>query len=129
MNIRFLSLADHEVDDAVAWYDEQAEGLGGDFLDELDRVIRLIRIYPLLATQIEPEIRRFLLARFPYSLIYGIDQETIVVIAVAPQHREPRYWAESHGHDLIARTSLHQLPRRIMASDMSSTSGHAAAKS
>ena len=94
MNIRFLSLADHEVDDAVAWYDEQAEGLGRDFLDELDRVIRLIKIYPLLPTQIEPEIRRFLLARFPYSLIYGIDQETIVVIAVAPQHREPRYWAD-----------------------------------
>ncbi len=81
MNIRFLSLADQEVDDAVAWYNEQAEGLGRDFLDELDRVSRLIRTYPLLATQIEPEIRRFLFTRFPYSLIYGIDQETIVVIA------------------------------------------------
>ncbi len=94
MNIRFLSLADREVDDAVAWYNERAEGLGRDFLDELDRVSRLIRIYPLLATQIEPEIRRFLFTRFPYSLIYGIDQETIVVIAVAHQHREPRYWAD-----------------------------------
>jgi plasmid stabilization system protein ParE len=94
MNIRFLSLADQEVDDAVAWYNEQAEGLGRDFLDELDRVIRLIRTYPLLATQIEPEIRRFLLIRFPYSLVYGIDQETIVVIAVAHLHREPRYWAD-----------------------------------
>ena len=46
-----------------------------------------------MATQIEEEIRRFLFTRFPYSLIYGIDQETIVVIAVAHQHREPRYWA------------------------------------
>lgn len=60
MNIRFLSLADQEVDDAVAWYNELAEGLGRDFLDELDRVIRLIRTYPLLAKQIEPEIGRFL---------------------------------------------------------------------
>jgi len=94
MNIRFLSLADQEVDDAVAWYNEQAEDLGRDFLDELDRVIRLTRTYPLLATQIEPEIRRFLFTRFPYSLIYGIDQETIVVIAVAHHHREPRYWAD-----------------------------------
>jgi plasmid stabilization system protein ParE len=94
MNIRFLSLADQEVDDAVAWYDEHAEGLSRDFLDELDRVIRLIRTYPLLPRQIESEIRRFLFTRFPYSLIYGIDQKTIVVIAVAHQHRQPRYWAD-----------------------------------
>jgi len=85
-------LADQEVDDAVQWHEEQAEGLGLAFLDELDRVVRLVRTYPLVATQIEPEIRRFLFARFPYSLIYGIDHETIVVIAVAHQHRKPRYW-------------------------------------
>ena len=97
MNIRFLSLADQEVDDAVRWYDEQTEGLSRDFLDELDRIVRLVKTYPLLATQIEPEIRRFLFARFPYSLIYGIDQETVVVVAVAHQHREPRYWADRIG--------------------------------
>jgi plasmid stabilization system protein ParE len=94
MRIRFLSLADQEVDDAVRWYDEQAEGLSQDFLDELDRVVRLVKIYPLMATEIEPEIRRFLFTRFPYSLIYGIDKETIVVLAVAHQHRQPRYWAD-----------------------------------
>ena len=47
-----------------------------------------------MATQIEPGIRRFLFTRSPYLLIYGIDQETIVVLAVAHQHREPRYWAD-----------------------------------
>ena len=94
MNVRFLSLANKEVTDAVQWYDEKAEGLGREFLDELDRIVRLVRAYPLMATQIEEEIRRFLFTRFPYSLIYGIDQETIVVIAVAHQHREPRYWAD-----------------------------------
>jgi len=94
MNIRFLIFADQEVADAVQWYEQQSEGLGRLFLDELDRVVRLVRAYPLLATQIEPEIRRFLFSRFPYSLIYGIDRETLVVIAVAHQHREPRYWAD-----------------------------------
>jgi plasmid stabilization system protein ParE len=94
MKIRFLGLANQEVDDAVRWYEEQAEGLSRDFLDELDRVVRLVRSYPLLATQIQPEIRRFLFTRFPYSLIYGIDQDTVVIIAVAHQHREPRYWAD-----------------------------------
>src|SRR5262245_52954887 len=92
MKIRFLTLAQREVDDAVVWYEQQAEGLSRDFLDELDRIVRLVRIYPLMGKQIESEIRRFLLMRFPYSLIYGIDEDTIVVIAVAHQHRQPRYW-------------------------------------
>ena len=77
IKIRFLSFADREVDDAVRWFEEQEEGLSRLFLDELDRIVRLVRIYPLIATQVEPEIRRFLFAHFPYSLIYGIDQETI----------------------------------------------------
>ena len=94
MKIRFLSLADQEVDDGVRWYEEQAQGLSRDFLDELDRVVRLVKRYPYAGTQVEPEIRRFLFTRFPYSLIYGIDEKTIVVIAVANQHREPNYWAD-----------------------------------
>jgi hypothetical protein len=51
MTIRFLTLAKREVDDAVLWYEEQAKGLGRDFLDELDRVVRLVKIYPHIATQ------------------------------------------------------------------------------
>jgi len=38
MEIRFLSLANREVDDAVQWYDAREEGLSREFLDELDRV-------------------------------------------------------------------------------------------
>ena len=93
MNIRFLTLAQKEVDESVRWYDEQAS-LGRDFLDELDRAVRLIKSHPLAATEIESEIRRCLLHRFPYALIYGIDEETIVVIAVAHLHRKPRYWSD-----------------------------------
>ena len=94
MEIRFLSLANREVDDAVQWYEAREEDLSREFLDELDRVVRLVRLYPYAGMQVEPEIRRFLFTRFPYSLIYGIDDETILIIAIANQHREPDYWAE-----------------------------------
>jgi len=94
MEIRFLSLANREVDDAVQWYEAREEDLSREFLDELERVVRLVRFYPYAGKQLVPEIRRFLFTRFPYSLISGVDEKTIVVIAVANQHREPNYWAD-----------------------------------
>ena len=94
MRIRFLEAAQQEVDDAVGWYDEREEELGRDFLDELDRVIRRIKSFPLASTEIEPGIRRCLLARFPYGLVYGIDEDLVIVIAVSHLHREPRYWVD-----------------------------------
>ena len=94
MNVRFLTLAQQEVDNAVVWYEERAEGKGIDFLDELDRVVRLVKAYPFASPEIEPEIRRRLFARFPYSLVYGLDGDTIVVIAVAHAHRVPHYWVD-----------------------------------
>ena len=94
MNVRFLTLAQQEVDEAVVWFEERSEGKGLEFLDELDRVVRLVRAYPLASPEIEPEIRRCLFARFPYSVVYGVDADTIVVIAVAHTHRVPHYWLD-----------------------------------
>ena len=93
MNIRFLAPARSEVDDAVAWYNDQAAGLGFEFLDELDRAIRRSAVYPKAGMEIEPGLRRCLLARFPFKLIYGLDGDTLIVVAIAHLHREPRYWA------------------------------------
>jgi len=94
VKLRFLILAQRELDDAVAWYNEQVAGLGQEFLDELDRVVRRAVTFPMSCPEIEPGVRRCLLARFPYGLIYGVDGETLVVVAVAHLHREPRYWVD-----------------------------------
>jgi plasmid stabilization system protein ParE len=94
MNIRFLTMAETEIDEAVSWYQEQSEDESLKFLDEFDRAVRVITTYPLIAVEIEPAIRNFIFHRFPYSLIYSIDEDTIVVLAVAHQSREPRYWAD-----------------------------------
>ncbi len=94
MKVRFLKPAQSEVDDAVTWYDSQSRNLGTQFLDDLDRAVRRIVAYPLSSKEIEKEIRRCLLSRFPYGIIYGIDSEVIIIIAVAHLHREPRYWID-----------------------------------
>ncbi len=94
MKVLFLKHAQSEVDDAVAWYDSQSHSLGIQFLDSFDRAVRRILAYPLASTKIEDGLHRCLLSRFPYGIIYGLDAETIIVIAVAHLHREPRYWID-----------------------------------
>ncbi|MBA4391808.1 MAG: plasmid stabilization protein [Syntrophus sp. (in: bacteria)] len=94
MKIRFLTLAQWEVNDAVQWYNDQKIGLGIEFLDELDMAVRRIAAFPESYPEIERDLHRCLLSRFPYGLIYGIDKKTIIIVAVAHLHREPRYWIE-----------------------------------
>jgi len=96
MKVRFLSLAQQELDDAVTWYNQQTDGLGRDFLDELDRTVRRSAAFPLSCPEIEPGLRRCLLARFPYGVVYGLEGDSIIVVAVAHSHRKPRYWADRY---------------------------------
>jgi plasmid stabilization system protein ParE len=94
MNIRISKPAQQEIDDAFVWYESQSLGLGVRFLDDFDRSIRRISAFPLSCEEIESALRRCLLSRFPYGIIYGIDGDTIVVVAIAHLHREPRYWID-----------------------------------
>jgi plasmid stabilization system protein ParE len=94
MKVRFLALAQKELDDAVDWYNGQATELGLEFLDEVDRAFRRTVSFPMSCPEIESGVRRCLLARFPYGLIYGVDRNTIVILAVAHLHRNPRYWVD-----------------------------------
>ena len=88
MKIRLLTMAEKEVDEAVSWYQEQTEDQSVNVLDELDRTVQVVTTYPLLAAEIEPKFASFC----PSLSVYAIDGETIVVIAVAHQHRKPHYW-------------------------------------
>jgi toxin ParE2 len=96
MKVRFLKIAEQELGDAVTWYNQQADGLGRDFLDELDRAIRRSVVFPFSCPEIEPGLRRCLMTRFPYGVVYGLDGDTIIVVAVAHLHRQPRYWADRY---------------------------------
>ncbi|MHB9003921.1 MAG: type II toxin-antitoxin system RelE/ParE family toxin [Coriobacteriia bacterium] len=42
----------------------------------------------------DPDIRKLVLAKFPYSLIYEIDGDVVLILAVAHQRRRPHYWRE-----------------------------------
>ena len=97
MKITFLPAARSEVDDAFVWYEEQAIGLGYEFLDELDQSLRLIATFPELQPLVDNKIRRCLVNRFPYGIFYGMAADAIVVVAIAHLKRKPGYWARRRG--------------------------------
>lgn len=92
MKIALLPPARQELDEAFAWYETQVVGLGHGFLQEFNSAARLISSFPMLYQQLAPGLRRCLLNRFPYGLIYGVNGDTIVIVAVAHLRQRPNYW-------------------------------------
>ncbi len=83
-----------ELDDSRTWYDEKASNLGVDFLREVDNAIERIRESPETWSWYEKEIgvRKFLVHRFPYAVIYRYNDNIIYILAVANLRRKPGYW-------------------------------------
>lgn len=92
MNVRLLAPAAAELDEAVAWYAAQAPGLERRFIDEMRRARKRIAERPHAWRPLGDGVRRFRLASFPYGLIYVVEADEIVVLAVAHLHRRPDYW-------------------------------------
>jgi plasmid stabilization system protein ParE len=90
--LTILPQAELDVSDAAAWYEERRTGLGDEFLDELDSILRRVITDPLQFPKIKNQIRRALLRRFPYSVYFGLTRETVELVAVLHQRRDPRTW-------------------------------------
>lgn len=92
MKIRFLDVAQMELDEAVEYYNTEVKGLGKSFLVEAVSALERIRHFPDGWHPLSENTRRCRLRRFPYGLVYTIDKNEILIIAVAHLHRKPEYW-------------------------------------
>jgi plasmid stabilization system protein ParE len=93
MNYRLLTPALGEVSDAAEFYDEQVAGLEADFIDELDAAITRILDFPEAWGRISNGYRHCNLRRFPYTVIYSIENaEAILIVSVFHQSRAPLSW-------------------------------------
>ena len=93
MIYKFLSPALLELEDAAHYYEEQVPGLGVDFLHETDSAIgRMIR-HPEAWGFISTGYRHCSLQRFPYTIIYSIEgEDLLLIISVFHQNRNPMSW-------------------------------------
>ena len=84
--------AEIEVEEAYRWYESRRSGLGKDFVLEVDACFSAILRNPYSYPVKHKEVRRALLHRFPYSIYYLVEEDSIVVIAVFHAKRDPRIW-------------------------------------
>ena len=81
-----------EMNEAGQYYEERSFGLGLSFLDAVEEAIEKILQSPAAYQLVGDEVRYKLLNRFPYSVLYAIEQDRIRVVAIAHQKRRPGYW-------------------------------------
>lgn len=84
--------AEAEMLAAARYYEECQVGLGDRFLDEVSRAGKRISHHPEAWPVISGSIRRCLLNRFPFGLIFRIEDKRIYILAVMHLRREPNYW-------------------------------------
>lgn len=96
--VRFTPRAEHELAGAFKWYDLRRSGLGEEFLEEISEAVALLRRSPDIGTCVAGVVRRYLLRRFPYGVFYGVDDGTVVIVAVIHAHRDPRHWPTAFEH-------------------------------
>jgi plasmid stabilization system protein ParE len=81
-----------EIETAYRWYEKEREGLGSEFLEAVEKMVKSIAENPERFPAIRKDIRRAVLRRFPYSIFYRIVSGHVVVIACFHGKRNPRVW-------------------------------------
>jgi plasmid stabilization system protein ParE len=79
---------------AFAWYHVRGTALASNFESEVDRAIRLISQHPSRWPRFDDQRRRLIVRKFPYSIIYELHGDDVLVLAVAHGKRRPYYWRE-----------------------------------
>lgn len=92
MSFRFHPEAERELREAVDYYEEIEPGLGYDLSVELYSAVQRAVSYPKAWPVLDGDIRRALVRRFPYGVLYSEEEGMLLIIAVMNLHREPGYW-------------------------------------
>ena len=92
--VRFHPAAREELRYAVEFYESRAEGLGSDLQEEVEAAVRRIAELPFAGSPREISVRRKVLRRFPFTLVYQVREQSVVIVAVMHQRQRPGYWRE-----------------------------------
>lgn len=77
---------------AIEYYEALDTGLGYDFAIEVRAAIQRAEAFPLAWSNLDGEVRRSLVRRFPFGVVYAEDSRGLFILAVMHLHRAPDSW-------------------------------------
>lgn len=89
---RLLPVAEKELQDAAQFYNDDRPGFGDQLIEEFEVLMERLGRHPESGPRISRRLRTAHLNDFRYSVIYRVEDEEILVVAVAHQSRKPGYW-------------------------------------
>jgi plasmid stabilization system protein ParE len=95
--VRYHPAAEEELLSEIGFLELRAAGLGRRFFDEIQRAERLVAQFPESGYELSGGIRKCRLRKFPFALIYSVEREGLLILAVAHHRRRPGYWADCLG--------------------------------
>lgn len=87
--IEIRSLAVIEIIEAYDWYELQKQGLGLDFLNELDIFYESLHRNPHTYSYYEKPVREGKINRFPYTVVYEVIETSIIIYSVFMAKQSP----------------------------------------
>ncbi|MCF7997272.1 MAG: type II toxin-antitoxin system RelE/ParE family toxin [Chromatiaceae bacterium] len=92
MSYRFHPEAEVELNLSIDYYEAFEPGLGYDFALEVSATIHRVLEFPKAWAALDGDVRRSLVKRFPYGVLYSEEANGILILAVMNLHRAPDYW-------------------------------------
>ena len=83
-----------EILEAADWYASREEGLGSEFRRVVEACLASVERNPRHHPRVHGEVRRAALRRFPYGIIYTVDDTEIVIVACIHARRDPKRWKD-----------------------------------
>lgn len=90
--LEYLEEALEEAEAAARWYAERSAAAAAAFSEEMDEAESAIVRLPDAWPPYDHNTRRYLLRRFPFSVVYRSEPDRILIVAVAHARRRPGYW-------------------------------------
>lgn len=81
--------AENDLKEAFSWYEDRRQGLGYDFLLQVDAGLKFLERNPKNFAPEYKGARKYIIKRFPYKMIYLLEKERIIVLAVIHAKRSP----------------------------------------
>lgn len=92
MSFLFHPEAEAEFNEFIDYYEEMEPGLGYDFALEVYSTIKRSIEFPKAWPALDGEVRRSLVKRFPYGVLYSEEPHGIFILAIMNLRRKPGYW-------------------------------------